>query len=53
MHDLSRFLPMLIRLYEQAEEEKETQIVNRCLGAWDVMFEQRVGVVHELAQAMG
>jgi len=53
MHDLSQFLPMLIRLYEQAEEGKETQIVNRCLDAWDAMFEQRVGVVQELAQAMG
>lgn len=53
IHDLSQFVPMLIRLYEQAEEGKQTQIVNRCLEAWDVMFEQRVGVVYELAQAMG
>ncbi len=53
MHDLSQFVPMLIRLYEQAEEGKETEIVNRCLDAWDAMFEQRVGVVQELARAIG
>jgi len=53
MHDLSQFLPMLIRLYEQAEEGQEIQIVNRCLDAWDAMFRQRVGAVHELAQAVG
>lgn len=42
-----------MRLYEQAEEAGDSQIVNRCLDAWDTMFERRVGVVHELARAIG
>lgn len=53
LHDLSLFVPILIRLYEQAEEAKNDQVVSRCLDAWDAMFEGRVGVIHELAQAIG
>ena len=52
-HDLSQFVPILIRLHEQAEDAKDTQTVSRCLDAWDAMFERRVGVVHELARAIG
>jgi hypothetical protein len=52
-HDVSQFMPILIRLHEQAEEANNTQVVNRCLDAWDAMFERRVGVVRELAQAIG
>ncbi len=43
------FVPILSRLHEQAEAEKNTGIVSQCLDAWDAMFERRVGVVHELA----
>ncbi|MBC8876615.1 MAG: hypothetical protein H8E44_44875 [Planctomycetes bacterium] len=52
MWDVSRFLPMMIRLYEQAHEQEDVDTVNRCLDAWDAMFEQRVGVVRELAKAI-
>lgn len=52
-HDVSQFMPILIRLHEQAEEANNTRVVNRCLDAWDAMFERRVGVVRELAQAIG
>jgi hypothetical protein len=52
MWDMSHFLPMLVRLYEQANERHDFQTVNHCLDAWDAMFEKRVGVVHELAKAI-
>jgi len=52
MWDVSQFVPMMMRLYEQANEHKDIDAVNRCLDAWDVMFEKRVGVVHELAKAI-
>ena len=52
MWDLSRFLPMVMRLYEQAADRQDLDALNRCLDAWDAMFEKRVGVVHELAKVM-
>ena len=52
MYCISDFLPMLLRLYEQAEEQSDVNIVNRCLDAWDALFEERVGVVHELTRAI-
>ena len=53
MFDLSHFLPLLIRLYEQANEQRDTQIADQCLDAFDAMFMRRIGAIHELAQAMG
>jgi hypothetical protein len=44
---------MLIRLYEEANEEHDTSTINRCLDMFDKMFERRVGVVAELAQVIG
>ena len=52
MWDMSRFLPIMIRLYEQANEHKDVRTVNGCLDAWDAMFETRVGVVRELAKVI-
>lgn len=34
--------PLLLRLYEQAQESKP-DIAYRCLDAWDLLFEERVG----------
>jgi hypothetical protein len=53
MHDLSEALPMLIRLYEEADEASNTDITAKCLDAFDVMFERRLGVMTELAQIVG
>ncbi len=50
--DLSQFLPMVMRLYEQATDRQDLDTLSRCLDAWDAMFEKRVGVVHELAKVM-
>lgn len=52
-YDVSESLPLLMRLYEQADQEKATETVNRCLDAFDAMFEKRVGVVRELAKVIG
>jgi hypothetical protein len=50
---LSRFMPMLLRLYEQAEDEENVDVVTRCLDAFDLMFERRVGIVHEISRVLG
>jgi len=34
--------PLLLRLYEQTQESKP-DIAYRCLDAWDLLFEKRVG----------
>jgi hypothetical protein len=44
--------PMLLRLYEQAQDQGDAQTLNRCLDAWDLLFERRVGVTRELMIAM-
>ena len=52
-HDIALVVPILIRLYEQAAVSRSTEIVNRCLDALDAMFEERVGAIRKLAQAIG
>lgn len=52
MWSMSRFLPMMMRLYEQATDRRDLETVNRCLDGWDAMFAKRVGVVQELAKVM-
>jgi len=44
--------PLLLRLYEQAQGQGDAQVLNRCLDAWDVLFENRVGVTRDLVHAM-
>jgi hypothetical protein len=44
--------PLLLRLYEQAYGQGETQALQRCLDAWDLLFENRVGATRELMQAI-
>jgi len=43
---------VLLRLYENAQDEKNSQIANRCLDMWDLMLEKRVGRVAELTKAI-
>jgi hypothetical protein len=50
--DARRILPILLRLYEQAQEAKDTVIINRCLDSWDLLYEKRVGAVREMTQAL-
>lgn len=44
--------PMLLRLYEQAYGKGDTQTLQRCLDAWDLLLENRVGVTRDLMQAV-
>ena len=44
--------PMLLRLYEQAQEQGDAQVLGRCLDAWDMLFEHRVGTTRDLVHAM-
>lgn len=43
--------PLLLRLYEQAQDT-DMEIANKCLDAWDVLFERRVGMTRELTKAI-
>lgn len=43
---------ILLRLYEQAQGERNSQVANRCLDIWDLLFENRVGRAMELAKAI-
>ena len=44
--------PLLLRLYEQAHGQGDADTVNRCLDAWDLLFESRVGMARELTVAI-
>jgi hypothetical protein len=45
--DASMICPLILRLYEQSQDAYP-ETTNRCLDAWDIMFEHRIGVVHDL-----
>jgi hypothetical protein len=40
--DLNRFVPLILRLYEQAEQARDTQLRNTCLDWWDRLLEARM-----------
>jgi hypothetical protein len=50
MHDLSEVLPMLIRLYDEATEERNSPVTSECLDMFDLVFEQRLGSVTAIAR---
>jgi hypothetical protein len=50
--DAYRLPPLLLRLYEQAQDLEDSDISNICLDAWDLLFENRVGVTRELTKAI-
>jgi hypothetical protein len=47
-HDIHLLSPLLLRLYDQSRDSGRTETANRCLDAWDAMFEKRIGVVRDL-----
>ena len=51
-HQVSEIGPLLIRLYEQAEGSGRGDIQRRCLDAWDVLLERRVGIARQLMTAI-
>jgi len=51
-HAVSETVSLLLRLYENALVAENTEITNRCLGIWDILFENRVGVARDLTKAI-
>lgn len=51
-HMASEMTSILLRLYEQAQGERNTEIAGRCLDIWDLLFENRVGRTRELTKAI-
>jgi hypothetical protein len=41
--DLDRFVPLLLRLYEQAEQARDLRLRGECLDWWDRLLEARIG----------
>ena len=48
----SEMSSILLRLYEQAQGERNRQIADRCLDIWDLFFENRVGRTMELTKSI-
>jgi len=51
-HAASEISSILLRLYEQAQGERNKQITDRCLDIWDILFEKRVGRAIELTSSI-
>ena len=41
-HEFRRFVPVVLRLYEQAEKVKDRDLRHLCLDWWDRLLESRV-----------
>jgi hypothetical protein len=50
--DASKIPPLLLRLYEQAQDQNNVSILTNCLDAWDILFERRVGTTRDLTSAI-
>ena len=50
--DVTYLPPLLLRLYEQAQDEAMPDVQNKCLDAWDLLFEHRVGMTRDLTKAL-
>jgi len=51
-HMAAEMTSILLRLYEQAQGERNSQVADRCLDIWDLFFENRVGRTIELTRAI-
>jgi hypothetical protein len=51
-HTVSDVCSLLLRLYEQSQASNNVEIANRCLDIWDMLFENRVGIIRELTRAI-
>ncbi|MFH1985437.1 MAG: hypothetical protein ABIL58_26675 [Pseudomonadota bacterium] len=51
-HVASKVPMLLVRLYEQAQDVRDAQIVNQCLDRLDQLFENRVGRAIELTRSI-
>jgi hypothetical protein len=51
-HQVSELGPLLLRLYEQTKDNRASGTHQRCLNAWDLMLERRVGMTRELMKSI-
>jgi hypothetical protein len=51
-HAVSEMLSILLRLYEQALATENMEIAAHCLDIWDILFQNRVGIVRDLSKAI-
>ena len=51
-HESHYYTPLLLRLYEQAQESKDEVTQNRCLDIWDAMFEQQIVSVSSISKTI-
>jgi len=51
-YTISEMSSILLRLYEQAQGDRNKQITERCLDIWDLLFENRVGRVIEMTKSI-
>jgi hypothetical protein len=51
-YDITLVPPMLLRLYEQAEQTGQRDVQTRCLDSWDNLLRARIGGVRELLRAL-
>ncbi len=49
--DASKITSLLLRLYEQSKENNP-DISDKCLDAWDILFENRIGHAREMTRAI-
>lgn len=49
---ISEAVSILLRLYEQALAVEDAEKACRCLDIWDALFENRIGVAHNLTMAI-
>jgi len=49
---ISETVSLLLRLYENALASEVTEIINRCLDIWDMLFQNRVGIVKNLTKSI-
>ncbi|WP_028578061.1 HEAT repeat domain-containing protein, partial [Desulfomicrobium escambiense] len=49
-HMASEIASILLRLYEQAQDDCNHQIANRCIDIWDLLFENRIGRTIDLTK---
>lgn len=51
-YTISESFTLLLRLYDQATQERDAVIVNRCLNVMDALYESRVGAITNLSKAI-
>lgn len=51
-HMVSKICSLVLRLYEQSQGSGDSEVSQRCLDIWDMLFENRVGVTRELTAAI-